>query len=120
MIEQNSLYRDLDGYDENAWHLMLFDQQALIGYARLVPPERPGDVVKLGRLVVAKNYRKQGVAQQMMKTLIQFSSKDFPNSDITLSAQIHLTEFYSGLGFKVRGESYDDGGIEHVDMFKTA
>ena len=37
--------------------------------------------------------------------------------DLKLSAQVYATGFYTRLGFVQRGETYDDCGIEHIEMF---
>jgi predicted GNAT family N-acyltransferase len=34
-IEQNCLYIDTDGFDHQAYHLMIKDQETLVAYARL-------------------------------------------------------------------------------------
>ena len=34
-----------------------------------------------------------------------------------LTHQLEVCTFYRSLGFTTQGESYDDGGIEHISMF---
>lgn len=123
MIEQNSLYRDLDGFDEVSWHYILQEKEKTIAYARLIPPQAYENVaeadVHLGRLVVAKEYRGTGLARKIMEDLIEQSCSLFPNRRIAISAQAHLTGFYESLGFVCEGELYDDGGVDHIDMIKT-
>ena len=36
---------------------------------------------------------------------------------ISLSSQLAAQAFYQGLGFVAEGDSYDDGGIEHITMW---
>ncbi|MBD1390244.1 GNAT family N-acetyltransferase [Neiella sp. HB171785] len=120
MIEQNSLYRDLDGLDNQCWHYVLEDERQPIAYARLIPPYGDHQVVHLGRLVIHKDYRGQGLGRDIMVDLLAECDALFPQLDVAISAQAHLREFYRSLGFECVGEMYDDGGIDHVDMVKTA
>ena len=39
-----------------------------------------------------------------------------PNSNIAISAQFRLHDFYSNLGFKKKGEVYLEDDIEHIKM----
>ena len=45
VVEQASPYPDLDGLDQQAWHLLLRVERGLAGYTRLIP--RP---LRIGRV----------------------------------------------------------------------
>ncbi|MBW8190440.1 GNAT family N-acetyltransferase [Neiella marina] len=128
MLEQNSLYRDLDGLDQTAWHYIIEENNQPIAYARLIPPHVPANNnvstiqdhdVHIGRVVIAERYRGKGIARKLMNDLIAESRNLFPNNAIAISAQAHLTGFYESLGFECVGEIYDDGGVDHIDMINT-
>jgi ElaA protein len=51
-----------------------------------------------------------------MKKSIEETCRIFNTSVIKISAQTYLLDFYSSLGFKPISETYDEDGIEHVDM----
>jgi ElaA protein len=39
IVEQNCVYKDLDGKDRSAWHLMAVEDDKLVAYTRILPPE---------------------------------------------------------------------------------
>ena len=47
---------------------------------------------------------------------IQFLKNNFPESDITISAQYRLVDFYENLGFETEGNVYLEDDIEHIKM----
>ncbi|WP_088332230.1 GNAT family N-acetyltransferase [Lacimicrobium sp. SS2-24] len=117
IIEQQSIYADIDGLDPISWHVLLEHEQQLFGYARLFPDDE-GKCYRLQRIVLAKNARGMGQGKALMESLIgkAQSLQDYP--DLQLSAQVHLQDFYRGWGFTPKGPEYDDGGILHVDMHR--
>ncbi|GGA79943.1 GNAT family acetyltransferase [Neiella marina] len=120
MIEQNSLYRDLDGLDSQCWHYVLESDAKPIAYARLIPPQPDHMVVHLGRLAISESHRGKGLGRAIMLDLLAECDNLYPRLDIAISAQAHLRPFYRSLGFECVGEIYDDGGVDHIDMVKTA
>ena len=61
-------------------------------------------------------YRKKGFAYSLMKDIMNFISKKFPEFSVLLSAQTYLIEFYQSFGFKEIGDNYLEDGIEHINM----
>ncbi len=57
VVEQRSPYPDLDGLDQEAWHLLLRAEGELVGYLRLIP--RP---LRIGRVAVAAPLPRMGSA----------------------------------------------------------
>ena len=51
-----------------------------------------------------------------MEKSIEETCRIYNTSVIKISAQTYLLDFYSSLGFKSISETYDEDGIEHVDM----
>ena len=116
MVEQQSLYNDIDGADQYAQHLLAFKndtQNQLIGYLRLIPNNHQ---IKIGRVVVSKIMRGQGVGKQLMTMAIEKIKYENPNTPIVLSAQVTSQQWYEQLGFCVSSEPYDDAGVLHVNM----
>lgn len=134
IVEQNSVYLDLDGLDQEALHyLVKLDlvesglvkpdqveaEQQLIGYGRLrvLPLSKQ---VKLERIVLQRSYRGTGIGRDLLKTMLADVQQFHSGFDITLASQTYACGFYRRLGFVEFGEPYDDGGIEHISMrFKT-
>ena len=103
---------------ENTVHVGFFDNNKLIGVARLIDLDK--DVIHIGRVVIDKEYRGQGIGRELIigcETIAQQILKR--KIIIELSAQIQAENFYKSLGYnRVNDIIYLDAGIEHVDMRK--
>ncbi|MBJ6368432.1 GNAT family N-acetyltransferase [Snuella sedimenti] len=118
VVEQDCVYQDLDGKDEEALHVLGFKNNKLIAYTRIF---KAGDYFKeasIGRVVVAKNERDFKYGYDIMKASIKAVHDCFNTTVIKISAQVYLKKFYSNLGFKTIGEQYLEDGIPHVAMLK--
>ena len=116
VVEQDCAYQDVDGRDQIALHIFGFKNNKIIVYTRLF---KPGDYFKnasLGRVVVQPNERKFGYGNELMKASIQAIQDFFHVSNITISAQVYLKNFYKAHGFKKIGEEYLEDGIPHIEM----
>jgi len=111
-VEQNCPYQDLDNQDQQAQHVFIKDNGIIMAYARIIKGKQ--GVYHIGRVVVDKRYRNQGLATVIMQACID----ELKNKAkiIELSAQSYLTEFYQGLGFKSTGEYYLEDDIPHEKM----
>lgn len=128
IVEQKSIYLDADAFDEYAHHLIVrhggnlnstassVSVNTIIAYARLILPKLKTDDAVLGRILVAKDYRNQGLGRELVKRCLDECDVRCPSSMVKLSAQLHLRNFYTELGFQAVGNVYDDGGVEHIDM----
>jgi ElaA protein len=90
--------------------------EPIIAYARLIPPKIKAQEVIIGRILVEKSYRSDGLGSRLVEYCLDQCNALFPTFNIRLSAQCHLVSFYSKFGFKTTGKRYDDGGIIHIDM----
>lgn len=115
IIEQQSLYQDIDGLDENSWHLLLHINKKLVGYLRI---RSCHDEIKIERVVLEKEHRGQEWGVKLMRRALQKCSHIDPvrKKKITLTAQVMIQHFYQRLGFESVGDSFDDAGIEHIKM----
>jgi ElaA protein len=111
VVEQRSPYPDLDGLDQQAWHLLLRAEGELAGYLRLM--RMP---VAIGRVAVAWHLRRRGLGRGMMEEALRFCRGRYVVQDIVLAAQLNLVPFYERFGFAVTSEPYDDFGVRHVEM----
>ena len=116
VVEQGCAYPEVDEHDPNCQHLFAWDGDALAAYARLCPPDTVYPEASLGRIVVAENYRKQGLGKELMQRAILVLQKDFPQRKIKIQAQEYLEGFYASFGFQTITESYPDVMVMHVDM----
>ena len=123
VVEQQCAYPELDKYDRHPETRHLSgrnDGGRLLAYARLLPPGLRYPEVNLGRFVVEKDSRKQGVGHQLLKTALQEISLCWPQTSIKISAQDYLQNFYSQYGFIRVSEVYLEDGIPHVEMVKES
>jgi ElaA protein len=116
IVEQNSIYSDLDDYDQTAIHYVDFDQSGkLTIYARYRQGDSPNEV-KIERVVLDKSARGKGQGKRLMNIMLSDIIINFPETRILLSSQLEVCSFYRSLGFTTQGEPYDDGGIAHIRM----
>jgi|TARA_B100001939_G_scaffold328692_1_gene324260 ElaA protein len=116
IIEQNCFYEDLDYSDQEANHLLLYKDNKLIGYSRVFPPGIKYDDASIGRIVTDEEYRGKGYGKIIAKESIQFLKNNYPKSDISISAQFRLIDFYEDFGFIKVGSVYLEDDIDHIKM----
>ena len=104
---------------ENTVHIGFFDNNKLIGVARLIDLDK--DVIHIGRVVIDKEYRGQGIGREVIIGCENIAKQILKKEIIIeLSAQIQAEKFYESLGYnRVNDKIYLDAGIEHVDMRKV-
>ena len=112
---------ELDDKDhsDNTVHIGYFDDDKLIGVARLIDMDK--DVIHIGRVVIDKEYRGQGIGRELIIGCENIAKQILKRKIIIeLSAQIQAEKFYESLGYnRVNDMIYLDAGIEHVDMRKV-
>ena len=116
IIEQDCFYEDLDYSDQDANHLLLYEDNKLIAYSRVFPPGIKYDAASIGRIVTDLDYRGKGYGKIITQESIQFLKNNFPESDISISAQYRLVDFYENLGFEREGKIYLEDDIDHIKM----
>ncbi len=118
VIEQDCVYQDIDNYDQVALHVIAYDKDVLVAYARILPPKTYFTEPSIGRIIVKETHRKQDLGHGLMKYCISLIDKLYPNETIKISAQQYLIHFYSTHGFKAKGEGYLEDGIPHIAMYR--
>jgi len=116
VLEQRSPYLDADGLDPDAEHLTGHDGERLACCLRLMPAGVHGREAAIGRLAVARGYRRGGLAREMMQRALARVAARHGRTPVRLAAQQHLVGFYAGFGFEPVSAPYDEDGIPHVDM----
>lgn len=121
VVEQQCAYHELDEYDRHAEARHLFGQDfsnQLIAYARILPPGLRYPEVGLGRFVVKKKVRGQGVGHQLLRVALEKIQSSWPDCAIKISAQDYLQKFYEQYGFVRVSDRYLEDGIPHVEMIR--
>lgn len=110
VVEQECAYLDPDGKDQEAMHLLVYEDQKLVGYSRIFLNKTPSVI---GRVVVRPVYR----GQRLGRLLMQKSISEVPaKTPIFISAQERLKSFYESLGFSQSDNGYLEDGILHIPM----
>lgn len=111
VIEQNVPPElEMDDYDAVCRHALAFDASgAAIGTGRLLPDGH------IGRMAVLSHVRGSGVGSALLEALLNEARRlEYP--EVVLSAQYHARGFYERHGFQARGDTYQEAGIEHIEM----
>jgi ElaA protein len=116
VVEQDCVYLDCDGKDEEAYHLFATVGDAVIACTRILAPGVAYDAPSIGRVAVIASHRKTGLGKILMEKSIQFTAELYPNNPIELGGQLYLKRFYNDLGFEQISEMYLEDGIEHIKM----
>lgn len=115
VVEQNCPYLDADGADDQCQHLLGYEQDTLVAYARLfIHPD--GQPSRIGRVIVAPQARGQQLGRELMRRAIREVLQQSTSKQIVIGAQQYLLRFYQSLGFISEGEGYLEDGIPHQDM----
>lgn len=118
ILEQQSLYPEIDGRDVGAVHLIASDTKgAPCGTLRMLGMDDDGPV-HIGRVAVRADQRGTGLGRAMMAAALDQIANAAPGRPVRLGAQTYLEGFYASFGFRPTSGVYDDGGIPHVDMVR--
>lgn len=118
VVEQTCIYQDMDGLDEDAYHLLFYKKTELVAYARILKPNTNYKTPSIGRVIVQQKQRKKKLGFALMEEAIKQTEQLFTTKTITISAQVYLLKFYISLGFKSIGQGYLEDGIPHVKMVR--
>jgi len=119
VVEQNCVYQDIDNKDQKALHVLLKQNNSVIGYTRIFKPGDYFEYASIGRVVIEKKNRHNNLGTLIIKASIQAIKDKLDTETIKISAQTYLYNFYTNLGFKAQGDSYLEDGIPHVAMIRS-
>lgn len=118
IIDQQTIFHDLDGRDDECIHVMAYDNNGLIGYARIMPSSTGlhGKHGSFGRLSVKPELRRKGIGGEIVKACLDYLVNVLHEESIQISAMSYLEHFYTELGFKRISDVYQIEGVDHIDM----
>lgn len=119
IIEQDAPYLDTDYKDQKALHLHGYIDGELVAYCRLFKAGDYFEEASIGRVIVAKEYRKYGYGHELMRKAIELEEALLNETEITISAQLYLQKFYESHGFERTSETYLEDGLPHIEMKKA-
>lgn len=106
---------DFDDIDKKVKHLFLEDNNRVVAYARVINSGIKSEYATIGRVLVLKEYRRKGIATELMKKAIEALKED-SEEKIIISAQAYAKGLYEEVGFKQISEEYNEVDIPHIEM----
>jgi predicted GNAT family N-acyltransferase len=100
---------EFDDDDPRSVHAVAFDGDRAVATGRLLPGAR------IGRMAVLAPYRRSGVGGRILVRLIEVAAAR-GDTELVLSSQAYVRDFYVRHGFVAEGGLYDDAGIPHQTM----
>ncbi|EES50793.1 GNAT family N-acetyltransferase [Clostridium botulinum] len=107
---------DFDDIDKKVYHLFLMDCNKIAAYARLIPSGITYNESSIGRVLVLKEYRRKGIAFELMKKSVDFLKNELNEETIVVSSQLYVKKLYESVGFKIISDIYDEVDIPHIKM----
>ena len=115
--EQGIKYPDADGVDRYATHIFAMDESGkVIANLRIYPKDDEESVAHVGRCLVVKEFRGQGIGKELMHKAAEYAREDMHAREIYIEAQKHAEGFYKACGFKTVSDVYIIVEIPHVEM----
>lgn len=112
IVEQKCYYNDIDNIDKESLHFFNKKDGEVISYLRIYRDKNH----HIGRVLVDKNHRGNGVSTRLMQEAIDYIFKELKEVEIEIEAQNYLLNFYKKLGFIEISEVYLLDDIPHIKM----
>ncbi len=123
VVEQNCVFPDIDGADQQAFHLLGWQgsgtERVLVAYLRCLPAGVKFVECSIGRIVSAPGVRGSGVGKLLVAEGLRRTTARYPGQAIRIGAQQHLERFYAGFGFDTVSAPYSEDNILHIEMLRT-
>ena len=104
---------EIDGRDNQCHHFVVFNETN-----NPVATARLANNGKFGRMAVLKDYRGQGIGNELLRLILQ-QAAILNLEQLVCHAQLSATEFYAKNGFIRMGKPMEEAGIGHIKMVKT-
>ena len=114
VVEQQCCYQDADEFDPVSIHAWYQDEDGIVAYIRVLPPDTVFPEASIGRVLAVK--RREGHATRLVEEGIKIAATRFDSKVITIEAQCYVREMYEKLGFVQVSEEFLDVGIPHIKM----
>ena len=118
-VEDQRIPKDLewDDADATALHAVAYNRLGqAVATGRLLGAE--AGVAKIGRMAVNRVLRGYRLGEQVLEALMA-AARARGDHEVVLHAQRSAESFYARLGFRPRGEAFEEAGIPHVEMMRS-
>lgn len=119
--EQRVDDEELDGRDlePSTRHWWIADDRGAAAYLRTLRNDHPEHLDAhrvIGRVVTRRDRRREGLAHRLVQAVIGRYGDDA----MLLHAQVQVAGLYARSGFTTFGDRYDEAGIAHISMYRSA
>jgi ElaA protein len=112
VIEQNCIYRDIDGHDYESLHVFYQEEGKVTAYLRAF--RKDADTVQMGRVLTARHGT--GLGGSLLRDGIEQIVRKQAPKRIYIEAQCYAAGFYAREGFRSCSDEFMEDGIPHVQM----
>ncbi|SHL27911.1 GNAT family N-acetyltransferase [Chryseobacterium polytrichastri] len=119
VVEQNCVYLDADGYDQQAIHVWAEEEDGeILAYCRVFDKGIKFEETSLGRVITTQKGRGRSLGKQLIQYAVETIENRYHTSEIRISAQDYLLKFYGDFGFVDTGKKYLEDDIPHTEMIR--
>ena len=112
VVEQNCVYQDLDGKDQDSLHVFCEEEGRVTACLRAFM--RDPETAQMGRVLTI--HHGNGLGGELLKRGIHEIREKMGPKRIYIEAQCYATGYYGKAGFQVCSEEFLEDGIPHVQM----
>ena len=98
-LEQRITCPDADETDPRSLFQWIEQEGRVIAFLRIIPPGILCKEASVGRVLVIREYRRQGICRRMMREALRQIAARWPGCDVHISAEASLEGFYASRGF---------------------
>jgi len=114
-IEEQGFKEEFDARDKTCDHLLVTEDGAVVGVARLFPD---GEKTRhVGRICVKKSRRGEGLGRLILSACAE-RARALGAKRLILGAQLQAEGFYLTCGFTRFGDPFEEEGCPHIMMEK--
>jgi ElaA protein len=119
VVEQECIFLDLDGKDQEAHHIIGTINNKIVAYTRLFHRDiMYHGYTSIGRVAIHQDFRGEKFGHVLMQKSIEILYNLYGDLSIKIGAQEHLEKFYNHHGFQKIDQKYLEDGIWHIYMIK--
>lgn len=115
-VDEQGFKNEFDDIDKTAYHAVIFVQDRYAATGRLF--DCGCGIAHIGRVAVLRDFRGMSLGSYVIAVL-EKKAYDLGFTEIELSAQVRVMDFYTKLGYSPVGEEYPDEDCPHIKMVKT-
>lgn len=118
IVEQATYYLDADDTDQKAIHIWAEKDDKVVAYCRVFPEGVKYREASIGRVLTHPDYRKLRLGKTLVDYAVTVIENRYNTSEIRISAQDYLINFYQSYGFLDTGKKYLEDELPHTEMLR--